>query len=129
MRTNAPAFPYHTGHPGGYYASKPSTSHALYFTQRSLSNSHSEHTGYSAAPGGYDRKRTFDAVDEFSGSAKRREINPSSCAQIDYSLMPLPSSLSIHSNPMAANEQHIPQPAGPAVFHGGPAPNQNPSAH
>ncbi|KAF9765835.1 protein with putative role during mitosis [Fusarium sp. DS 682] len=129
MRTNAPAFPRHAGHPSDYYAPQPSTSHGLYFTQRPLNNPHSEHPDYSAAPGGYDRKRTFDAVDEFFGSAKRREINPSSYAQIDYSLMPLPSSLSIHNHPMAANEQSIPQPAGPALVHGGPASSQNPSAH
>ncbi|KAI3573870.1 hypothetical protein IWW34DRAFT_884502 [Fusarium oxysporum f. sp. albedinis] len=126
MRTNAPAFLHHTGHPSGYYASQPSTSHGLYFTRRSLNNSHSEHTGKSATPGGHDCKRTFDAVDEFFGSAKRREIRPPSNAQIDYSLMPLPSSFSIHNNPMAANEQHIPQPAGPAVVHGGPAPQPKP---
>ncbi|KAM6510857.1 hypothetical protein FSOLCH5_011302 [Fusarium solani] len=129
MRTNAPTFPHHTGHPSDSFVPQPSTSHGLYFTQWPLNNPHSEHPGYSAAPGGYDRKRTFDAVDEFFGSAKRREINPSSYAQIDYSLMSLPSSLSIHNNPMAANEQYIPQPAGPAVVHGGPAPSQNPSAH
>ncbi|EWY79491.1 hypothetical protein FOYG_17356 [Fusarium oxysporum NRRL 32931] len=104
MRTNAPVFPHHTGHPSGYYAPQPSTS-GLYFTERSLNNSHSEHTGNSAAPGGHDCKRTFDAVDEFFGSAKRREISPSSYAQIEYSLMPLPSSLSIPNNPMAADEQ------------------------
>ncbi|KAG7410181.1 pH-response transcription factor pacC/RIM101 [Fusarium oxysporum f. sp. raphani] len=126
MRTNAPAFPHHTGHPSGYYVSQPSTSHGLYFTQRSLNHSHSEHTGYNAAPGGYDRKRTFDAVDEFFGSAKRREISPPSNAQIDYSLMLLPSSLSIHNNPMAAHEQRIPQPAGLAMVHGGPAPQPKP---
>ncbi|KAF5259731.1 hypothetical protein FOXYS1_9640 [Fusarium oxysporum] len=128
MRTNVPAFPHHTGHPSSYYASQPSTS-GLYFTQRSLNNSHSEHNSYSAASGGYDCKRTFDVGEGFFGSAKRREINPSSYAQMDYSLMPLPSSLSIQNNPMAANEQQIPQPAGPAVVHGGPAPSQNPSAH
>ncbi|KAF4332295.1 pH-response transcription factor pacC RIM101 [Fusarium beomiforme] len=129
MRTNALPFPHHTRHPSGYYAPQPSTSHGLYFTQRPLNNPHSEHPGYSAASGGYDRKHTFDAVDESFGSAKRREIDPSSYAQIDYSLMPLPSSLSIHNSPMAANEQYILQPAGPAVVHGGPAPSQNPSAH
>ncbi|RKL03746.1 pH-response transcription factor pacC [Fusarium oxysporum] len=116
-------------HPSGYYAPQPSTSHGLYFTQRPLNNPHSEHPGYSAASGGYDRKRTFDAVDESFGSAKRHEIDPLSYAHIDYSLMPLPSSLSIHNSPMAANEQYILQPAGPAVVHGGPAPSQNPSAH
>ncbi|KAI3580453.1 hypothetical protein IWW34DRAFT_581844, partial [Fusarium oxysporum f. sp. albedinis] len=113
MRTNALPFPHHTRHPSGYYAPQPSTSHGLYFTQRPLNNPHSEHPGYSAASGGYDRKHTVDAVDESFGSAKRREIDPSSYAQIDYSLMPLPSSLSIHNSPMAANEQYILQPAGP----------------
>ncbi|EWY81692.1 hypothetical protein FOYG_15914 [Fusarium oxysporum NRRL 32931] len=61
MRTNALPFPHHTRHPSGYYAPQPSTSHGLYFTQRPLNNPHSEHPGYSAASGGYDRKHTVDA--------------------------------------------------------------------
>ncbi|KAH7471137.1 hypothetical protein FOMA001_g13251 [Fusarium oxysporum f. sp. matthiolae] len=129
MRTNAPASPHHTKHPSRYYAPQPSTRDGLYFTQRPLNNPHSEHPGYNAASGGYDRKCTFDAVDESFGSAKHREIDPLSYAQIDYSLIPLPSSLSIYNSPMAANGQYILQSAGPAVVHGGPALSQNPSAH
>ncbi|EWY79314.1 hypothetical protein FOYG_17514 [Fusarium oxysporum NRRL 32931] len=123
MRTNVPAFPHHTGHPSSYYASQPSTS-GLYFTQRSLNNSHSEHNSYSAASGGYDCKRTFDVGEGFFGSAKRREINPSSYAQMDYSLMPLPSSLSkfkttpwplmsskFHSRPVQLWSMEVPPPA------------------
>lgn len=88
-----------------------------------------EHIGYSAsaAGGGYDRKRAYDMVDDFFGNAKRRQIDPSSYAQIGRSLMPLHGSLSIPNGPMTATEQYMPQPA-PAMVHGGPAPTQNPLA-
>ncbi|RSL55352.1 pH-response transcription factor [Fusarium duplospermum] len=132
MRTNAATFPQQARrHPSGCYAPQPSTSchlYSLYFIQRPLNNTHIEHLGYSSAPGDYDRKRAFDAVDEFFGSVKRGEIDPSSHAQICCSVMPLHSSFSIHNSPMAVNEQCLPQPAGPIVVHRGPLPSQNPPA-
>lgn len=90
-----------------------------------------EHIGYSASAnaGGYDRKRAYDMVDDFFGSAKRRNIDPSSYAQIGRSLLPLHGSLSIPNGPMAAPEQYMPQPQhAPAMVHGGPSPTQNPLA-
>lgn len=128
IRTNTAAFPHQTGHASGYYAPQPSTNYGLYFNQPPLNTPRTEHLGYSAAPGGYDRKRTFEMVDDFFGSAKRRQIDPSSYAQIGRSLMPLHGSLSIPNGPMTATEQYMPQSAGPAVVHGGPAPSQNPLA-
>lgn len=127
MRANPAAFAHQPGHAGGYYAPQPSTNYGLYFNQPPMNTSRTEHLGYSAAPG-YDRKRTFDIVDDFFGSAKRRQIDPSSYDQIGRSLMPLHGSLSIPNGPMAAAEQYMPQSAGPSVVHGGPAPSQNPLA-
>ncbi|CAM1505430.1 Fc.00g110670.m01.CDS01 [Cosmosporella sp. VM-42] len=128
IRTNTAPFPHQTGHASGYYAPQPSTNYGLYFNQPPLNTPRTEHLGYNAATGGYDRKRTFEMVDDFFGSAKRRQIDPSSYAQIGRSLMPLHGSLSIPNGPMTATEQYMPQPAGPAVVHGGPAPSQNPLA-
>ncbi|EMT64090.1 hypothetical protein FOC4_g10010576 [Fusarium odoratissimum] len=128
MRTNAAAFAHQAGHPsGGYYAPQPSTNYGLYFNQPPINNARTEHLGYSAAAGGYDRKRTYDMVDDFFGSAKRRQIDPSSYAQIGRSLMPLHGNLSVPNGPMTATEQYMPQPA-PAPVHAGPTPSQNPLA-
>ncbi|KAF7551609.1 hypothetical protein G7046_g7669 [Stylonectria norvegica] len=127
MRTNAAAFSHQGGH-SGYYAPQPSTNYGLYFNQPSMNNPRTEHLGYNAAPAGYDRKRTFDMVDDFFGSAKRRQIDPASYTQIGRSLMPLHGSLAIPNGPMAATEQYMAQPAGPAIVHGGPSPGQNPLA-
>ncbi|KAJ4325655.1 protein with putative role during mitosis [Fusarium piperis] len=127
MRTNAAAFTHQAGHPSGYYAPQPSTNYGLYFNQPPMNNARTEHLGYSAAPSGYDRKRTYDMVDDFFGSAKRRQIDPSSYAQIGRSLMPLHGNLSIPNGPMAATEQYMPQPAPPPAVHAGPAPS-NPLA-
>lgn len=122
MRTSN-AFP-HQGHPGGYYAPQPSTNYGLYFNQPAISNPRGEHLGYGAA-GGYDRKRAFDMVDDFFGSAKRRQIDPSSYAQIGRSLLPLHGSLSMPSGPMAGGEQqYMQQAAGPGVMHAA-APSHN----
>ncbi|KAM0562129.1 hypothetical protein ACHAPJ_002573 [Fusarium lateritium] len=127
MRTNAAAFAHQAGHPtGGYYAPQPSTNYGLYFNQPPINNARTEHLGYSASSG-YDRKRTYDMVDDFFGNAKRRQIDPSSYAQIGRSLMPLHGNISVPNGPMAATEQYMPQPA-PAPVHAGPTPSQNPLA-
>ncbi|KAM0249422.1 hypothetical protein ACHAP5_002811 [Fusarium lateritium] len=126
MRTNAAAFAHQTGHPtGGYYAPQPSTNYGLYFNQPPINNGRAEHLGYSTH-GGYDRKRTYDMVDDFFGSAKRRQIDPSSYTQIGRSLMPLHGNISVPNGPMAATEQYMPQHA-PAPVHAGHTPG-NPLA-
>lgn len=125
MRTNAAAFPHQAGH-SGYYAPQPSTNYGLYFNQPPLNTSRTEHLGYSAASGGYDRKRAYDMVDDFFGNAKRRQIDPSSYADIGRSLLPLHGSLSMSNGPMATTAQYMPQPAGPAAILHAPTPSHNP---
>ncbi|KAG6001722.1 hypothetical protein E4U43_001253 [Claviceps pusilla] len=119
-------------HPShGYYAPQPSTGYGLYFNQQPMHAPRAEHIGYNAAAaGGYDRKRAIDMVDDFFGSAKRRQIDPSSYAQIGRSLLPLHGSLSMPNGSMAATEQYMPQhaPAPPSMLHNGPTPTQNPLA-
>lgn len=140
MRTNHYQHPHqhpHHGHQpshGGYYAPQPSTNYGLYFTnnQQQPLNSHnqrSEHMGYSAAPG--HNKRSFEVMDDFFGSAKRRDIDTSSYNQIGRSLLPLHGSLTALSIPQGAHmqaqaEHYVSQPV--PLAHGGPAPTQNPLA-
>ncbi|KAH6610766.1 pH-response transcription factor pacC [Trichoderma cornu-damae] len=122
MRSPVAGFP--QPHAGGYYAPQPSTNYGLYFNQQHVNTApRAEHIGYSAS---YDRKRTFDMVDDFFGSAKRRQIDPASYAQIGRSLLPLHGALSMPSGPMT--ESYLPQPTGHAVVHAAPAPTQNPLA-
>ncbi|PHH68657.1 hypothetical protein CDD83_6018 [Cordyceps sp. RAO-2017] len=139
MRGGVGGFPHPAGHNGSYYAPQPSTNYALYFSQPPLNGHRGEHVGYSAAAAaaaaaaGYDRKRaydrTYDAMDDFFGNAKRRQIDPSSYAQIGRSLLPLHNSLSVPNGQMTAPEQYMAQPApapAPAMVHSGPAPTTNP---
>ncbi|TQV99900.1 hypothetical protein V2A60_005324 [Cordyceps javanica] len=111
MRSGHAGFP-QPGHPGGYYTPQQPASYGMYFNQPPLNTPRAEHIGYNAAAaGGYDRKRTYDMVDDFFGSAKRRHIDPSSYADIGRSLLPLHGSLSVPNGPMAATEHYMPQPA------------------
>jgi hypothetical protein len=125
----SPAFA-HPGHAGYYsHAPQPSTNYGLYFNQPTI-NTRSEHMGYSAAPHPYDRKRSYDMVDDFFAHAKRRQIDPTSYSQIGRSLLPLHGSLSAVGGGSVAAEQHyMPQHAGPAmVHHGGGHSTHNPLA-
>ncbi|KAM0245158.1 hypothetical protein ACHAQJ_010639 [Trichoderma viride] len=126
MRSPVPGFPQPGPHTGGYYAPQPSTNYGLYFNQQHVNTApRSEHIGYSA---GYERKRTFDMVDDFFGSAKRHQVDPGSYAQIGRSLLPLHGALAMPNGPMTATEPYLAQPAGHAVVHAAPAPTQNPLA-
>lgn len=116
--------PANAGHLSGFYAPQPSTNNGLYFNQPPINNARTGHLGYITA-GDYDRKRSYDIIDDFFLRAKRRQIDPSSYAQIAQSLMPLHGTLSIPNGAMAATEQYVPQPA-PVTVHAGPTPNQNP---
>lgn len=100
MRTGHAFHP--QAHHGGYYAPQASTSYGLYFNQPAMSAPRAEHIGYSANAGYDHRKRTYDMVDDFFGSAKRRHIDPSSYADIGRSLLPLHGAMSVPGGPMAA---------------------------
>ena len=115
-------------HPGhhGYYAPQPSSGYGLYFNQPAMSAPRAEHMGYIANPS-FDRKRTFDVVDDFFTNAKRRQIDPTSYAQIGRSLMPLHGSMGVPNGHMGA-DQYMPQQAQAMVHADGPAPTQNPLA-
>ncbi|KAG5926541.1 hypothetical protein E4U53_003058 [Claviceps sorghi] len=128
MRSSSFSHPSH-----GYYAPQPSTGYGLYFNQPPMHAPRPDHIGYNpGAAGGYDhRKRASDIVDDFFASAKRRQIDPSSYAQIGRSLLPLHGSLSMPNTAMAAAEQFMPQQApaqSSSMVHNGPTPTQNPLA-
>lgn len=125
-------FGHQPNHPG-YYAPQPSTNYGLYFNQAPINNQRPEHLGYStaAANNGYgDRKRAYDMMDDFLGSAKRRQIDPSSYSQIGRSLLPLHGSLSVPNNSMPGAESYMTQThTGPSMAaHAGPSPVANPLA-
>ncbi|KJZ71803.1 pH-response transcription factor pacC [Hirsutella minnesotensis 3608] len=132
LRGGVGAFGHPPAHNGGYYAPQPSTNYALYFNQQPLGAPRNDHVGYGApAAAGYDRKRAYDraydAMDDFFGNAKRRQIDPASYAQIGRSLLPLHNSLSVPNGPLAGAEHYMPQPqAQPAMVQPGPAPTTNP---
>lgn len=130
IRGGIGAFSHQPGH-GSYYAPQPSTNYALYFNQPPINGPRGEHVGYSTAAGAYDRKRTYDraydAMDDFFGHVKRRQIDPTSYAQIGRSLLPLHNSLSIPNGPMGPADQYMSQAApAPSMVHSGPAPTTNP---
>ncbi|PNP41619.1 pH-response transcription factor pacC/RIM101 [Trichoderma gamsii] len=123
MRSPVPGYP----QPGGYYAPQPSTNYGLYFNQQHVNTAprSEQHIGYTA---GYERKRTFDIVDDFFGSAKRRQVDPTSYAQVSRSLLPLHGALAMSHGPMTATEPYLAQPVGHAAVHAAPVPSQNPLA-
>lgn len=126
MRSGHAGFP-QPPHHGGYYAPQQPASYGMYFNQPPMNTPRAEHIGYNAAAaGGYDRKRTYDMVDDFFGSAKRRHIDPSSYNDIGRSLLPLHGSLSVPNGHMAAAEQYMPQHAHVS---GGMSAGVSPIAH
>ncbi|ORY70142.1 uncharacterized protein BCR38DRAFT_100579 [Pseudomassariella vexata] len=107
IRTNSAAFgqPHHNGHSSSYYQQHPpSFGGPMYY--QPLGNR--DHIGYQAAE--FDnRKRTYDALNEFFGDAKRRQLDPSSYAQVGQRLMPLHGALNIHTGSLAT--EYMPAPA------------------
>ncbi|EOO04449.1 putative ph-response transcription factor pacc rim101 protein [Phaeoacremonium minimum UCRPA7] len=102
IRTNSAAFgqPPHTGHPS-YYSHPPPPPQAYgpigYYGQHI--NTRGDFLTHSA---GFDtRKRGYDDLNDFFGSAKRRQVDPHSYAQVGRSLMPLHGALSVHTGGIA----------------------------
>jgi hypothetical protein len=104
--------PQHPAHNGYYAPPQPSSYGPVYYNV-----GHGHDMGHNAA---YDsRKRGFDALNEFFGDAKRRNIDPSSYEQVGQRLMAL-QGIPIHGGGGLADYM----PAGPAMVsvdghHGG----------
>jgi hypothetical protein len=113
--------PQHNGHNGYYAPQQPSSYGPVYYPV-----SHGGDLGQHAA---YDnRKRGYDALNDFFGDAKRRQIDPTSYDQVGQRLMAL-QGISIHGGGIS---EYMPQPAPALVSvgghgghggHGGPMPH------
>ncbi|KAI0002815.1 hypothetical protein F4779DRAFT_602667 [Xylariaceae sp. FL0662B] len=117
MRSNAGAFtqpPHPTGHPSSYYQhhAQPPFGGPMYYQPM---GGRGDHMGYQAAAEFDNRKRTYDVLNEFFGDAKRRQLDPSSYAQVGQRLMPLHGSLPIHTGSMGAEQYLPPAPVGVPV--------------
>ena len=126
IRTNSAAFgqPPHNGHPS-YYSHPPPPPQAYgpigYYGQHI--NTRGDFLTHSA---GFDtRKRGYDDLNDFFGSAKRRQVDPTSYAQVGRSLMPLHGALSVHTGGIAA--EYMAAPPSIAVGAGG-GPSHGPLA-
>lgn len=79
-------------HPApGYHAAQP-----MYYTsQAAPMGPRNDYIGHQAA-GGFDgRKRGFEDLNDFFGSVKRRQVDPTSYHQVGRSLMPIHASLGL----------------------------------
>jgi hypothetical protein len=100
IRSNQAAFgqPHQNAH-GSYYAHhQPQSYQPLYYHQPAPMNPRGYEMGHHAAS--FDaRKRGYDELNDFFGSVKRRQVDPTSYQQVGRSLMPIHASL---NGPLAA---------------------------
>ncbi|KAL2074783.1 hypothetical protein VTL71DRAFT_8562 [Oculimacula yallundae] len=112
----AAGYGHHPAHNGYYAPQQPSSYGPVYYPV-----SHPGDIGQHAA---YDnRKRNYDALNEFFGDAKRRQIDPTSYAQVGQRLMAL-AGLPIHGGGIS-DYMHAPAMVpidGHHGGHGGPMP-------
>lgn len=106
--------PYGQPHQNGqasYYHQHPApTYHAGpigYYSQPQPMGSRGDFIGHQAATGFDGRKRGFEDLNEFFGSVKRRQVDPTSYAQVGRSLMPIHASLGIQTGGLAT--EYMPQ--------------------
>ncbi len=99
-------------HQNGYYSQQQSYGGPPLYFGHSI-NPRSYDLGHPAA---YDsRKRGFEDLNEFFGNAKRRQVDPSSYAQIGRSLMPLQGALTVAGGGLATEYMAAPAPAVASV--------------
>ncbi|OIW33260.1 pH-response transcription factor pacC/RIM101 [Coniochaeta ligniaria NRRL 30616] len=99
IRTNAAPFgqPHQNGHGSYYTHHQPQSYQPLYYHQPAPMNPRGYEMGHQAAA--FDpRKRGYDELNDFFGSVKRRQVDPTSYTQVGRSLMPIHASL---NGPMA----------------------------
>lgn len=114
VRTNSAAFGQHqNGHPSYYTAHHQPQSYQPLYYQQSM-GPRGDFMTHQAGP--FDaRKRGYDELNEFFGSAKRRQVDPTSYAQVGRSLLPLHTSLGLHTGGLSAEYMT----AAPALSVGG----------
>ncbi|KAK6585548.1 hypothetical protein PZA11_002275 [Diplocarpon coronariae] len=114
----AAAYGHHPAH-NGYYAPQQSSSYGPVYYPVGHGNDIGQHAAYD------NRKRNYDALNDFFGDAKRRNIDPTSYAQVGQRLMAL-AGIPVNGGGMSDYVQSAPPPmvavdghhAGP----GGPVP-------
>jgi hypothetical protein len=122
----------HPGSAASYNAQQPAVHNGYYAPQQPSSYgpvyygvSHQGDVGHHAGAYGNDtRKRNYDALNEFFGDAKRRQIDPTSYSQVGQRLMAL-QGIPIHGGGLSDYMQAGPQLVavdGHGGGHGGPMP-------
>jgi hypothetical protein len=111
----ASASNYGNSHPSahnGYYAPQQQSSYGPVYYPVSNANDIGQHAAYDT------RKRNYDALNEFFGDAKRRQIDPTSYAQVGQRLMAL-QGLPIHGGGLSEYIQTAPSLVSVDGHHGG----------
>ncbi|KAK3504953.1 pH-response transcription factor pacC/RIM101 [Neurospora crassa] len=102
--------PHQNGQASYYHAQYPASQpyHTpMYYPAQTMGGQRNDFTGHQAAP--FDaRKRQFDDLNDFFGSVKRRQINPTSYESVGRALMPLHAPLGLHSGGLAT--EYMAQP-------------------
>ncbi|RDL40735.1 uncharacterized protein BP5553_00714 [Venustampulla echinocandica] len=103
--------PHHAPHNGYYAPPQPSSYGPVYYPVNHPGGGMNHHAAYD------DRKRGYDALNDFFGDAKRRQIDPTSYDQVGQRLMAL------QGVPIPGGGMSEYMPAGPAMVavggHGG----------
>lgn len=105
--------PYGQPHQNGqasYYHQQPGPAYHApmgYYSQPPSMGSRGDFIGHHAAGFGEPRKRGFEDLNEFFGSVKRRQVDPTSYSQVGRSLMPIHASLGIQTGGLAT--EYMPQ--------------------
>ncbi|EWZ28047.1 uncharacterized protein FOBCDRAFT_277499 [Fusarium oxysporum Fo47] len=102
-----------------------SISSGLKFNPPAVNDVYAEHFRCNSAPEGYEHLHTLGLVDDFFDKAKRRQISPSSYAEIDHFLVPLRGSLSVPNACITAPHRYTPPPTNIAVVCTDTNPRQN----
>jgi hypothetical protein len=103
----ATTYAQHNGH-SGYYAPTQQASYGPVYYPVSHATDIGQHVAYD------NRKRGYDALNDFFGDAKRRQIDPNSYAQVGQRLMAL-QGVPMHGGSIA---DYLPAPAMVSVGHG-----------
>ncbi|KAI3570564.1 hypothetical protein IWW34DRAFT_796597 [Fusarium oxysporum f. sp. albedinis] len=109
LHFNDTVSPHQSGHLSNHYPIQPtSMSCGLKFLPSVVTDVHAEHFKCNSAPESFEHLRTLELVDDFFDKARRRQVTPTSYAEIDHFLMPLRGSLSVPSASTTAPNRYTP---------------------
>ncbi|KAK3333424.1 hypothetical protein B0T19DRAFT_354322 [Cercophora scortea] len=122
--TNSGPFgqPHQNGQPSYYHQHPPQQAyHAPMYYPQPMGGSRGDFLGHQAASSFDARsKRGFDDLNDFFGSVKRRQVDPTSYAQVGRSLLPIHTHLGLQSGGLATAEYmpQAPHTLGVSASHG-----------